>query len=333
MNCSRLNWKLPALVLLCAGLNLHAQELTLLGGILPETRSERSTYTYQVDYRQDFYRNFAGSIAYINEGHLRRHHRDGTAWEAWARLPLFNERMALSFGAGGYYYYDTQPLPNGDTLDVHGTAPIYSLSVTGYFSGRVFYRVLFNRITPNHQINVNTMTVGAGIWLGQEKRPTAGMLGDAPEEYSYVTENELTLFGGQSVVNTLFSETARAYGAEYRRGLVPHLDWTASLIYEGDPEIIRRNGFATQLWFVNTFFNERLTVGGGLGPYLYLDHKNSARTGNRTPAAIAPLASLSISTRLSEHWIARLVFDRVTTNYNRDADIFLIGLGYRWKQQ
>jgi hypothetical protein len=34
--------------------------------------------------------------------------------------------------------------------------------------------------------------------------------------------------------------------------------------------------------------------------------------------------------RLSEHWIIRAVFDRVTSSYNRDSDIFLVGLGYRW---
>jgi len=331
MNTSRLTAKLAALFLLGTGLNVSAQELTLLGGILPKTDTERSTYTYQVDYRQDFYRNFAGSIAYINEGHLRRHHRDGTAWEAWARLPLFNDRMAVSFGLGGYYFFDTQPLPNGDTANVHGTAPIYSLSATGYLSGRMFYRLMFNRITPSHQITVNTMTIGAGLWFGQEKRPTAGKLGDAPDEYSYVTQNELTLFGGQSVVNTFFSQSARAYAGEYRRGLVPHLDWTASAIYEGDPEIIRRSGLATQLWAVNTFFNDRIAVGAGLGPYVYLDHKHPASAGNKNPAAIAPLASLTFSTRLTENLIVRVIFDRVTSSYNRDADIFLLGFGYRWQ--
>lgn len=63
----------------------------------------------------------------------------------------------------------------------------------------------------------------------------------------YVTENELTFFTGQSVVNTFFSQQARAYAVEYRRGLMRHIDWTLSGIYEGDPEIIRRNGLATQV--------------------------------------------------------------------------------------
>lgn len=330
MNNSLRAWKLAALFLLGAGLHLQAQELTFLGGLLPETNSERSSYTWQIDYRQDFYRNFAASMAYINEGHLRQHHRDGTAWEAWGRLPFFQDRLSLSLGLGAYYFYDTQPLPGGDTLNVHGTAPIYSLSATGYLSNRWFYRLMLNRISPAHEIKVNTLTVGAGFWFGQDKKPTPGKLGDAPNEQGYVTGNELTFFGGQSVVNTFLSQKALAYAGEYRRGVIPHLDWTASAIYEGDPKIIRRSGVASQLWFVNTFFNDRITVGGGLGPYIYIDHKHPVTADKKNPATIAPLASLTFSVRLSEHWIMRMIFDRVTSSYNRDADIFLLGLGYRW---
>jgi hypothetical protein len=258
------------LFLLCVAPKLAAQELTFLGGLLPQSDTERSSYIWQVDYRQDLAQYFAVSIAYINEGHLRAHHRDGTAMEAWFRLPLFKEKFSLALGAGGYYYFDTQPLPGGGSADVHGSAAIYSLSGTGYLSNRWFYRVLCNRITPSHDIQISTVSIGAGFWFGRDNKPTPGKLGDAPEEYAYVTENELTAFIGQSVVNTFLSETARAYAGEYRRGILPHLDWTTSLIYEGDPEIIRRSGIATQLWAVNTFFKERIAVGAGLGPYIFL---------------------------------------------------------------
>jgi hypothetical protein len=331
MNNSSRTWKLAALVLLGAVLRTQAQELTLLGGILPKTNSQGSSYTWQVDYRQDFTRNFAASIAYINEGHVPGHHRDGTAWEAWGRLPFDQDRFSLSLGLGVYYFYDTQLLPGGDTADIHGTAPIYSLSGTGYLSDRLYYRILFNRISPAHENKVNTLTAGMGFWFGQEKKPTPGKLGDAPNEKAYVTDNELTAFGGQSVVNTFLSPRARAYAGEYRRGVFPHLDWTASAIYEGDPEIVRRSGVATQLWFVNTFFHNRIAIGGGLGPYVFIDRKHpTAATGKNNPAAIAPLASLTFSVRLSEHWNLRVVFDRVTSSYNRDSDIFLLGLGYSW---
>ena len=323
-------WKLSVLFLLCACLKLQAQELTLLGGTLSDAKFDRSSLTWQVDYRQNFYRNIAGSIAYINEGHVPGHHRDGTAWELWGRLPSAQNRFSISLGAGVYYFYDTQALPGGDTANIHGTAPIYSLSGTGYLSDRWFYRVMLNRISPANQNKVNTLTAGMGFWFGQGEKPTPGKLGDAPNQQGYMTENELTVFAGQSVVNTFLSQKARAYAGEYRRGIFPHIDWTASAIYEGDPEIIRRSGVATQLWFVNTFFNDRLTIGGGLGPYVFLDHKHPASAGKKNPAAIAPLASLTCSVRLSEHWIIRAVFDRVTSSYNRDSDIFLVGLGYRW---
>ena len=239
-NCLQ-TWKLSVLFLLCAGLKLQAQELTILGGLLPKTNFARSSFTWQVDYRQDLYRNFAASIAYINEGHVPGHHRDGTAWEAWGRLPFAQNRFSISVGAGIYYLYDTQLLPNGDTADIHGTAPIFSLSATGYLSDRWFYQVRINRISPANQNKVTTLTAGAGFWFGRSDKPTPGKLGDAPNEQAYVTENELTVFGGQSVVNTFLSQKARAYAGEYRRGVFPHVDWTASAIYEGDPEIIRRS--------------------------------------------------------------------------------------------
>ena len=146
----------------------------------------------------------------------------------------------------------------------------------------------------------------------------------------YVTGNELTAFGGQSVVNTFLSEKARAYALEYRSGIMPHLDWTATALYEGDPEIVRRNGLASQLWAVNTFFNDRVSVGIGAGPYLYIDKKHPV-TGDKIPAAIAPLVSLTAAEKIYDHWVVRLTWDRVVTTYNRDSDIFLLGLGYCWQ--
>ena len=330
MNIHRRTWPLAALLLFCTGLKLHAQELTVLGGVLPKTDAERSSYTWQVDYRQDFARYFAASIGYINEGHLRAHHRDGSGWEVWGVLPFAEDRFSLSLGVGAYYYFDTQPLPGGDSLNVHGTAPIFSVALTGYFADRWYYRFNYNRIAPSGQINVNTLTAGMGFWFGQDRKPTTGKLGDAPNEKAYVSERELTLFGGQSVLNTFLDQKSLAYAAEYRQGLMSHVDWTASAIYEGNPKIVRRSGISAQIWAVNTFFEDRITVGAGLGPYVFLDKKRPASADKKNPAALAPLVSLTASVRLSENCTLRLIFDRVTTSYNRDADIFLIGLGCRW---
>lgn len=309
---------------------LFAQELTFLSGRMNAPDLHEKSFTWQVDYRQYFHQNFAASIAYINEGHIFGHHRDGTAWEAWARLPLDDNRIELSLGAGAYYFYDTQYSPTGSSANVHGTSPIYSFSATGYFSNRWFARLIVNHIEPSSGPTVNTAALGAGIWFGRDKKPVPGKLGDAPELDNYVSDSEFNFFAGQSVVNTFFSEDSRAFAAEYRRGVVPHVDWTLSAIYEGDPKIIRRNGIATQLWAVNTFHHRRFCVGIGLGPYIYIDKKHPVASSQKIPAAIAPLVSLTFCVRLTADWHTRLVWDRVTTTYNRDADIFRLGLGYNW---
>jgi len=331
-------WKLSALFLICACMKLDAQELSLLGGITSEAGVKNSSYTWQIDYRQDFYENFASSIDYINEGHVPGHYRDGTAWEAWGNLPFLNGHVAVSLGAGVYYYYDTEPLTAASSADVHGTAPIFSFSLTGYLSDRWFYRVMVNRISPTSDIRTTTAAVGVGYWFGPHRRPK----GEEPskgasQDAQFVTEPQLTVFGGQSVVNSFLSPKAMAGALEYRQGLLPHLDGTASFTYEGDPKIVRRSGVAFQLWPVNTFFDDSTLVGIGVGPYIFVDRKHPANSGQTlnvglsNPAAVAPLISLTIARRLSDHWIARVIWDRVTSNYNRDSDIFLVGLGYSWR--
>jgi hypothetical protein len=321
--------KLALLFLVCASPWLRAQELTFLGGTL-KTGNGGSSNMWQVDYRQNFYEYFSGSFAYINEGHIPGHHRDGNALQLWGNLPFDNGKLAVSFGAGAYYFYDTQFSPLGGSADVHGTAPIYSLAATAYFSDRWYCRLLVNRIAPAHEIQSTSIALGVGFWFGRDLKPVPGKLGDAPAMKDYVTENELTAFGGQSVVNSFLSEQAKAFALEYRRGLAPHLDWTATAIYEGDPKIIRRNGLAAQLWAVNTFFNDTVFVGAGIGPYLFIDHKHPV-TGQKIPATMAPLVSLTAGRQITEHWVVRLTWDRVITANSRDSDIFLLGLGYRWR--
>lgn len=323
-------WKWPALFLLGLCPALQAQELSLEAGVTTNRKLENLSYAWQIDYQQEITRNFAASFARINEGHVPGHHRDGNAWMVWGRLPMAEDKFILSIGLGLYNYYDTQALSSGDSADVHGNAAIYSVSATGYFANRLFYKVTLNHMKPTHDIAGNTATMGLGFWFGQDRKPTPGELGHSPEEHGYITENEFTLFAGQSIVNTLFSQQARAYAVEYRRGFASHIDGTLSLIYEGDPEIVRRSGVALQAWGTNTFFAERLSLGVGIGPYIYIDRKHPNSGNSQNPSAIAPLISLTFSGRITESWVTRLTWHRVASSYNRDSDIILLGLGYRW---
>jgi len=167
-------------LILFAAAPLAAQELTFLGGGVFATDRERSGTASHADCRQTIHRNFAALIAYINEGRLLAHHRDGNAWQARARLPLFEDRISLSLGLGACCFFDTRPRPGGDTANVHGTAPSYGLSGTGYLSNRWFYHVLVNRIEPARSIGTTMVAAGVGFWFGREQKPTPGKLGDAP---------------------------------------------------------------------------------------------------------------------------------------------------------
>jgi len=322
-------YKLSFLILL-APAAMHAQELSVLGGTTTAGAFAKSTYAWEIDYRQDLYKYFDVSTAYVNEGHFPDHLRDGTAFEGWTNLPFWNDSVALSVGAGAYYYYDSE-LIGGKSFDVHGTAPIYSFTATGYLSDNWFYRVMVNRISPSSDTRDTTVLVGVGYWFGPHRKPEGSQPNKDAVEPDYVTEPQLTFFGGQTVVNTFVSDKSWAGAAEYRQGIFPHLDGTASFIYEGDPKSERRSGVALQLWPVNTFLDKDTSVGIGVGPYIFIDKRHPADQIRYTTAAVAPLVSLTIARRISDHFIARLVWDRVTSSYNRDADIFLIGLGYSWR--
>src|SRR5436189_289973 len=116
---------LLAVILLINGSTLFAQELGFFWGRMSAPDLDERSFSWQIDYRQYFHQNFAASIGYLNEGHITSHHRDGTVWQAWARLPLAASRFEFSLGGGVYYYYDTQYAPDGSSVNIHGTAPIY----------------------------------------------------------------------------------------------------------------------------------------------------------------------------------------------------------------
>lgn len=321
---------LLVLLLGCAARPLQAQEFTVSVGAMQTGDARHSGRAYEVGYQQAYARNFAASVSYINEGHWAGHHRDGSALELWGRLPFGHGAFSVALGGGIYYYYDTQRLPDGDSTDLHGPASIVSVSATGYLAERLFVRGMVHHISPNVGFRVNTASVGLGLWFGSNRKPTPGELGDTPSGRDDALVQELTAYAGQSVVNTFLSEKGRAYAVEYRRGLRRHVDWTATLIHEGNPEIIRRSGLTTQVWAVNEFFQDRLTVGIGFGPYVHIDSRNPPAGGSGSPARVAGLGSLSMSQRLSSRLILRLTVDRVGSTYGRDADIFLLGLGWQW---
>jgi len=166
-------WSYFALLVTGLSGGLHAQEFSFLTGAMytPDVKPAGNTYSWQIDYRHGIYKNIEGSLAWINEGHVAGHHRDGNAFEVWYRLPWFENTFRFSFGVGPYYFYDTQPLPGtDDSLNLHSVAPIFSLSASGVIYDRWFWRLVANRINPTTDIKTDTLVLGVGYWLGKEPR-------------------------------------------------------------------------------------------------------------------------------------------------------------------
>ena len=322
---------LPVLVWLAAAgatVTGRAREFSAQLGTTGSGMSLSSHYSWQLDYRESLNRQVAWSLGWINEGHTLRHHRDGLATQIWAVLPFRAGTFSLSFGAGAYHYFDTELLPGGTTVNTHGWTPVYSLAATYYSPSPWFLRLTANRINRSNHLETHSLVAGPGYAFGAGRPPTRPHARPAAQHPA--TDQELTLFVGQSIVNTARSEDALASAIEFRSALSPHFEWSAAWINEGDPQIIRRNGFASQLWLVETFLEKNLTLGLGLGPYLLFDRKRAPVAGQDNPRNLAALVSPSATLRLSAHWRARLTWHRVVSTYNRDADLFLVGLGYRW---
>jgi hypothetical protein len=142
--------------------------------------------------------------------------------------------------------------------------------------------------------------------------------------------NEVTVLLGRTIVNSFASQQSLAAGIEYRRLISRHLDWTLSGLYEGDNRLARRDGVMTQLWAAQELLDDSLSVGAGAGAYFNLSHYHNPFQGPDANHVLSGIISITGSYRLTPHWAARLTWNRVVTSYERDTDVILGGVGYRF---
>ena len=311
--------------------NSVAADATFLAGVTESSEATGNTYSWQIDVRYNFQRPYAFSASWINEGHFPGHHRDGLAAQLWGRTPLLGDRFSFAFGAGVYQYFDTQETPDGEHVNEHGLAPVFSASASYYTETPWFFRLSVNHIHPARDIDTTALLLGLGYRLFEEaeKRPLEPPPA-APAPVPDKTGTEMTLLLGALVHNSLEDEKGFAGELELRRGIARHFDFTLSLIDEDNREEIRRAGLACQVWVVDAFLDRRLVLGIGAGPYPFLDRESPM--GEGTQLDFAGLVTLTAGYRFADHWIARFHWNRVATRDDRDADMFLLGVGYRWNR-
>jgi hypothetical protein len=144
---------------------------------------------------------------------------------------------------------------------------IVSLSATGFTNERLFYQLRLNEILAPRSYNTFNAMFGIGYELDGPK--TGGSLAGGTSD-SVSSGNQITAMAGTTEVNSLRSPGAFAYGFEYRHGFGRYFDGTISWINEGHTQLDTRSGAAAQVWLRRSFFDDKLSLGVGAGPYAFV---------------------------------------------------------------
>ena len=304
-----------------------SQDAYILGGLISSHENHSSSYSWQISYMEGLGDHFGWSFSWLNEGHLPDHHRDGPTLQLWARTNILNRRLSLAAGAGPYLSFDTQHQPDGSFRNEKDWGGVFSLAATWDTESRWLLQARVNNVWLDRNIDTISLLFGVGYQLDPGSSPGARTTG-SPKTWSK-TNNEITAFLGRSIVNGPHDNTF-AIGIEYRRGIAHYLEWTVGYIDEGDNTVINRKGITTQLWPKRSFFDDRLTLGVGFGVYLAFDKRRNPESDIGNDAFITGLTTVTGSYHLSQRFLIRMSWSRIITDYNRDTDVILAGLGYRF---
>ncbi len=321
---------LGLILCLAAGSHLRAQELSLLGGVIRDGRIGDNSYAWAIEYLQGVSEHTAFSVAWMNEGHFPYHHRDGNAFQYWGRLTAFHRQLTLAAGGGIYRYFDTTEAAHGGSYsDVHGWGAIESLSATWYTRNRWLLQARMNWIQAAHSFDAWSAVLGIGYQLSAPSAP--GPRPRPPHQEEWTTRNEVTLFAGQTIVNSFHSQSSIASSFEYRRGIGRYWDASIAWLNEGDSRVVRRNGLIAEIQAVRAFLGNHLVLGAGGGAYIAIDKRRPPAPGELVPGGtLAGIVTLRVAYRINDRWEIPAHWNRIVTGYNRDTDVFLVGLACRF---
>jgi len=305
-------------------MSVKAQELLLYGGITYEHELAQNSYGWGVEYNQGLGEQSYFSLGWINEGHLEAHHRDGPVVQIGRRFQFPEHHFTLWLGLGPYAYFDTALAEQGAAYsNDHGFGLVFSGGINWYIESPWLFHLRINRIETDTHIDTTALLLGVGYQLA----PADGSRSLAATA-QHSSRSELTVFVGQTVLNSFRSENSVATAIEYRQGIGSHLDWTLGFLHEGAHHIIRRNGITTQLWAVRSFQHDHLVLGAGAGAYFLLSKEHVVDDAIDENENISGIITLTAGYKFQPHWRARMSWNRIVTGYSRDTDVFLLGCGY-----
>jgi hypothetical protein len=297
-----------------------AQELSFSAGSMRSEEPRGHGVAWSLRYARDIAGPFFASAGYVNEGHVSGHHRDGTAAQLGVRGEVAGG-LVLSVAGGAYRFFDTEVAEKGPGYsNAHGWGAIYSLAAAwparddGWF-----YELRVDRVESPAKPDTTMIVAGFGYRPEQDQ----SFRGKEPPRLKG-GRDEVVGYLGQTVVNSFESQQSTARSIEWRHSFTPVVRGSLSWLNEGDARLIRRNGIVAQAWLEPTFYHGLFSVGVGYGAYLAVD---AYQPGQRHSMG---LLSMTASHRLARGWDARLTWHRSVSNYDRDSDVFLLGVGFQF---
>lgn len=311
-----------AICLILLSGTVQAHEIFVNTGATRDTKTSTDRLQWTVSYLHEIGKHTALSFSYINEGHQPSNHRDGIAGQIWVRTYLPKPRLVFGLGIGPYAYFDTHIHGDGSHHDLHGIAGIVSGTITWYGLRPFLLQGRLNYLVASQSFNTTSSTLGIGYELDASVSSGAASTGHRRED-----RNEITAYYGETVLNSARSERQKAWGLDYRRNVARYIDLSVGWLWEGDKAPLDRYGIATQFWLTHPFFNDRLALAAGVGPYLAYDKYRPSSGG---VMKIQGDATFRASYRFWRGLAAVASWSRIFSTHDRDTDVFLGGLGYRF---
>lgn len=330
-----------AILLVVLGVpSARSQEVSIGLGRLHGIGYEDMTYSWQVHYLRPINEGWAGSIGWLNEGHIPDHHRDGPYIQGWRLHRMKGNDLRLGLGIGAYRFFDTTTEGGAGLAfqNHHGIKSLFSLSAQYPFPGgdvEAFVRI--NRTFGPGQPQTQALLVGVSIPF-KPRDPGTRRVSPAPMDHRQRRsdpDNELTIFLGRTILNSFESEATELLGAtalEYRRRLEGHFDLSVGYFDEGGLDSVRRDGIAAQVWLSQRSADGRWLIGFGAGPYFSRDFPEEERrnAGSSVTIRTSTRYSMVVGRHIWGHWAGRLQWNRTLTRYHRDTDVLMMGLTYQW---
>jgi hypothetical protein len=284
-----------------------------------------NTYSWGIEYREPFSSHFSGSFLWLNEGHLPNNHRDGQAVQVWWRSVAEPRGLVFDLGLGPYRYYDTHFTDAGSGYeDKHGWGGVASASVDWYFRNNWFVFLRANQVVTQEKYDTTSQVLGFGYRFASLIKAAEEYGADGHEPSS--SHWEFAGLLGQRIANTDHSESGLAEAVDVRYRLSEHFIASASLISGQDTTLDWRAGFAAEIW-LEQHLTPRFTVAAGAGAFIVSEDDNLANA--QSPSNLEAVVSVSLAYAVTPHWIARCVWHRLGTGDDHDADIWLLGIGYK----